>query len=146
MYFFSTAAVHAPHHVWPEWVERFEGRFDEGWDALREEIFERQLELGVIPADTELTPRPEQIPAWADYPDRFVLGSDTWAPTRWTGVEPLASDARAFLAELPGDVARRIAWDNGIAQHKTHIFNRVVKINLQVAFGFYAQIKKAMDG
>ena len=63
--------MHAPHHVWPEWIDRFAGRFDEGWDALREEIFERQLEMGVIPADTELTPRPEQIPAWDDYPDRY---------------------------------------------------------------------------
>ena len=69
--YFAPAAVHAPHHVWPEWIERFEGRFDEGWDALREEIYRRQLDLGVIPAATELTPRPEQIPSWDDYPDRY---------------------------------------------------------------------------
>jgi arylsulfatase len=69
--YFSTPAVHAPHHVAPEWIEPFEGRFDAGWDALRQEIFERQLELGVIPEGTTLTPRPEQIPAWDDYPDRY---------------------------------------------------------------------------
>ncbi|MDX2378276.1 MAG: arylsulfatase [Acidimicrobiia bacterium] len=69
--YFSPAAVHAPHHVWPEWIERFEGTFDEGWDVLREEIYERQLDLGVIPADTVLTPRPEQIPSWDEYPDRY---------------------------------------------------------------------------
>lgn len=69
--YFSPAAVHAPHHVWPEWIERFEGDFDEGWDILREEIYRRQLELGVIPSDTELTPRPEQIPSWDEYPDRY---------------------------------------------------------------------------
>ena len=69
--YFSTAAVHAPHHVWPEWIAPFEGAFDQGWDRLREEIHERQLELGVIPAGTALTPRPEQIPAWDDYDDRY---------------------------------------------------------------------------
>ncbi len=69
--YFAPPAVHTPHHVWPDWIERFRGRFDEGWDALRSEIHERQLELGVIPPDTALTPRPEQVPAWSDYPDRY---------------------------------------------------------------------------
>jgi arylsulfatase len=69
--YFAPAAVHAPHHVWPEWIERFEGCFDDGWDALREEIFERQLEMGVIPPETKLTPRPEQIQSWDEYPDRY---------------------------------------------------------------------------
>ncbi len=69
--YFAPPAVHAPHQVWPEWIERFEGTFDEGWDVLREEIFERQLALGVIPPDTKLTPRPEQVPGWDSYPDRF---------------------------------------------------------------------------
>ena len=69
--YFAPPAVHAPHHVWPEWIERFEGNFDDGWDALRERIYERQLELGVIPPDTALTQRPEQIPGWDEYPDRY---------------------------------------------------------------------------
>jgi arylsulfatase len=69
--YFSPGATHAPHHVWPEWIAKFRGRFDEGWDALREEIHARQLELGVIPEGTVLTPRPEQIPAWDEYPDRY---------------------------------------------------------------------------
>ncbi len=69
--YFSTPAVHAPHHVGPEWIEPFEGRFDDGWDSLRAEIHARQLEMGVIPPGTELTERPEQIPSWDDYPDRY---------------------------------------------------------------------------
>lgn len=69
--YFSPAAVHAPHHVAPEWIAEFTGDFDEGWDKLRNDIYERQLALGVIPPDTVLTPRPEQVPAWADYPDRY---------------------------------------------------------------------------
>ena len=69
--YFATPAVHAPHHAPKEWVDRFAGAFDEGWDALRRHIFERQLASGVIPEDTQLTERPEQIPAWDDYPERF---------------------------------------------------------------------------
>ena len=69
--YFSTPAVHAPHHVPPEWSDQFSGMFDEGWDALRQHIFERQLELGVIPRGTKLTDRPEQIPSWDEYPDRY---------------------------------------------------------------------------
>jgi arylsulfatase len=69
--YFSTPAVHAPHHVAREWSDRFAGAFDDGWDALREQVYRRQLELGVIPAGTALTRRPEEIPAWEDYPDRY---------------------------------------------------------------------------
>ena len=67
----ATGAMHCPHHVWPEYIERFKGQFDDGWDALRERIFRRQLELGVIPADTTLTARPTEVPSWDEYPDRY---------------------------------------------------------------------------
>ena len=69
--YFSTPALHAPHHVAREWIDKFKGRFDDGWDVLREEIYERQLKLGVIPPNTALTKRPEQVPAWNDYPERY---------------------------------------------------------------------------
>ena len=67
----ATGAMHCPHHVWPEYIERFKGRFDGGWDELRSEIHARQLELGVIPPDTVLTPRPDEVPSWEEYPDRY---------------------------------------------------------------------------
>lgn len=69
--YFSTPALHAPHHVGREWIDKFKGDFDGGWDVLREEIYERQIKLGVIPPHTVLTKRPEQIPAWGDYPERY---------------------------------------------------------------------------
>ncbi len=69
--YFSTPAVHAPHHAPREWIDRFAGAFDGGWDELRHSIHGRQLELGVIPPGTIATPRPEAVPAWADYPDRY---------------------------------------------------------------------------
>jgi len=62
--YYSTSASHAPHHVTREWSERYKGAFDQGWDTLREETFARQKRLGVIPADAELTPRPDAMPAW----------------------------------------------------------------------------------
>jgi arylsulfatase len=69
--YFATGCSHAPHHVADSWADKYKGRFDNGWDAMREEVFARQKELGVIPAEAELTPRPEAIPAWDDVPDRL---------------------------------------------------------------------------
>lgn len=67
--YFAPGAVHAPLHVGPEWADKFAGQFDQGWDAVREETLARQKELGVIPANTELTTRPEEIEAWDSLDD-----------------------------------------------------------------------------
>ena len=67
--YFAPGATHAPHHVAPEWSDKYKGRFDAGWDALRDEVFARQKELGVIPAEAELTARPADIHAWEDVPE-----------------------------------------------------------------------------
>jgi arylsulfatase A-like enzyme len=64
--YFAPGATHAPHHVPKQWADKYKGKFDQGWDALREEIFGRQKKLGVIPANAELTKRPAEIQAWAD--------------------------------------------------------------------------------
>lgn len=64
--YFAPGATHAPHHVPKEWIEKYKGKFDDGWDAQREWTFARQKELGLIPADAELTARPAEIPAWDD--------------------------------------------------------------------------------
>jgi arylsulfatase len=62
--YFAPGATHAPHHVPKEWADKYKGKFDQGWDNLREETFARQKKLGVIPSDCELTARHEGIPAW----------------------------------------------------------------------------------
>jgi arylsulfatase len=69
--YIATGAMHCPHHVAPEWIQKFTGQFDQGWDELRREIYERQLALGVIPEGTTLTPRPGEVPSWEEYPDRY---------------------------------------------------------------------------
>ena len=66
--YFSTGATHAPHQVPKEWCDKYKGKFDQGWDKLREETFARQKQLGVIPANTKLTPRDPAFPAWASVP------------------------------------------------------------------------------
>ncbi len=67
--YFAPGATHAPHHVPADWSAKYKGKFDQGWDKLREETFARQKELGVIPEDAQLTARPEEIPAWDEIPD-----------------------------------------------------------------------------
>jgi arylsulfatase A-like enzyme len=69
--YFAPGATHAPHHVTPDWADKYKGAFDDGWDALRERTFARQKELGVIPEDAELTPRPKEIPAWDEMPEEL---------------------------------------------------------------------------
>src|SRR6201747_3074371 len=66
--YFSLRATHAPHHVPAEWSDKYKGHFDRGWDVLREETFERQKRLGVIPAAAELTARHGEIPPSDDMP------------------------------------------------------------------------------
>ena len=69
--YFAPGATHAPHHVPKEWADKYQGEFDDGWDVQRERTFARQKELGVIPADAELTARHAEIPAWDDMPDEL---------------------------------------------------------------------------
>src|SRR6202171_3742018 len=64
--YFAPGATHAPHHVPKEWSDKYRGKFDDGWDSLREKIFTRQKKLGVIPKDAELTNRHAEIPGWDD--------------------------------------------------------------------------------
>lgn len=64
--YFAPAATHAPHHAPAEWIARFRGKFDAGWDEYRRTVFERQKQLGVVPPNAELTPRPEELSAWED--------------------------------------------------------------------------------
>lgn len=60
----APSATHAPHMTPKEWIDKFKGQFDMGWDRYREITLERQKKLGVVPADTKLTPRPSSLPAW----------------------------------------------------------------------------------
>jgi arylsulfatase A-like enzyme len=69
--YFAPGATHAPHHVPKDWIDKYTGKFDQGWDKVREETFARQKQLGVIPPDCELTNRPAEIPTWDKTEERL---------------------------------------------------------------------------
>jgi arylsulfatase A-like enzyme len=62
--YYAPGTAHAPHHAPKDWIAKFKGKFDMGWDKMREETLARQKALGIVPADTQLTPRPKEIQAW----------------------------------------------------------------------------------
>jgi arylsulfatase A-like enzyme len=64
MMYFATGANHAPHHAPKEWIDKYKGKFDQGWDKLREETLERQKKLGVVPQNVKLAPKPSDIKDW----------------------------------------------------------------------------------
>jgi arylsulfatase A-like enzyme len=63
--YFAPGATHAPHHVPKEWIEKYKGKFDQGWDKIREETLARQIKQGIVPAGTKLAPKPADIKDWA---------------------------------------------------------------------------------
>ena len=67
--YWASGCLHGPHHIMKEWADRYAGKFDDGWDAYRERVFERAKEKGWIPPDCELTPRDERMKAWDDIPE-----------------------------------------------------------------------------
>jgi arylsulfatase A-like enzyme len=62
--YYAPGTAHAPHHAPTEWIAKFKGKFDMGWDKMREETLARQKAMGIVPQDTQLTPRPKEIQAW----------------------------------------------------------------------------------
>lgn len=67
--YFAPGATHGPHHIFPSWVDKYKGKFDMGWEAMRNITFQNQRALGWIPADAELTPIAETMHKWADVPE-----------------------------------------------------------------------------
>lgn len=67
--YWAPGAAHGPHHIFSEWADRYKGRFDDGWDAYRERVFQRQKAKGWIPADAQLTPRADSMQGWDEIPE-----------------------------------------------------------------------------
>jgi len=110
--YFAPGATHAPHHVPKEWMDRFKGQFDQGWDRYREETYQRQLKLGVIPLGTKLTPRPKEIPAY-----------DSLTPDQKRVAARLMEAFAAYTAQTDYEVGRVLGALEQIGQlHNTLIF------------------------
>ena len=123
--YFSTGCSHAPHHVAEEWAKKYKGKFDQGWDKLREETFARQKELGVVPADAELTPRDDAFPAWDDVPDKlkpfYSRQMEVYAGFSENADHNVGRliDAVEELGELDNTVVVWIWGDNGASMEGT---------------------------
>ena len=117
--YFATGAVHAPHHVPKEWIEKYKGRFDAGWDDVREKTVARQKEKGLIPANTKLPPKPEDIKDWdaltADEQRLFIRQAEVFGGfLEQTDYEVgRLIDAIEEIGELDNTLIIYIAGDNG---------------------------------
>ena len=117
--YFATGATHAPHHVPKDWIAKYRGKFDGGWDRLREETLARQLKLGVVPAGTKLTPRPPEIPAWdglsADQKRLFARQMEVFAAFGEHTDHEIGRIVQALrdLGELDNTLIFYVAGDNG---------------------------------
>jgi Sulfatase len=135
--YFAPGATHAPHHVPKEWADRYRGRFDQGWDRLREETIQRQKALGVIPADTELTARHAEIPAWDDMPDDLepvlIRQMEVYAGFLEYADHHVGRliDALADLGILGDTLVYYIVGDNGASAEGTlnGTFNEMINFN-----------------
>jgi len=135
--YYSTGAAHAPHHVAKEWADRYRGKFDQGWDRVREETLARQKELGIVPADTELTPRPAIFPAWDSLGDAerklYVRQMEVYAGFQenadWNVGRLL--DALEEIGDLDNTLIFYIWGDNGASLEGTVTgsFNETTFIN-----------------
>jgi arylsulfatase len=137
MVYFATGAVHAPHHVGKEWIKKHKGKFNEGWDKLREATLERQKAMGLVPKDTKLTPLPPDIQTWDDLSAKeqklFALQMEVFAAfTEQTDHEVgRLVDAIEEIGQLDNTLFVYIMGDNGSSAEGglAGTFNELVHLN-----------------
>lgn len=116
--YFAPGATHAPLQAPRTWIERYRGQFDQGWDRLREESFARQKRLGVIPANTVLTQRPDGLPAW-----------DSLTADQKKVASRLMETYAGFLAHTDAQVGRVIGALKASGQYDNTLFVYIVGDN-----------------
>jgi arylsulfatase A-like enzyme len=135
--YFAPGATHAPHHVPKEWIDKYKGKFDQGWDKLREETLARQIQLGVVPAGTTLAPKPEAIKDWdkltADEKKLFTRQMEVFAGfAEYTDTEigRLVS-AITDIGQLDNTLIFYIVGDNGASAEggMNGLFNEMTYFN-----------------
>jgi len=135
--YFAPGATHAPHHVPKEWIAKYKGKFDQGWDRLREETLVRQKKLGVVPADTKLAPKPAAIKDWDKLtPDEQRLF--THQMEVFAGYGEFADHEAGRLVQAVGDLGQMdntlifyILGDNGASAEggMNGLFNEMTYFN-----------------
>ena len=135
--YFSPGAVHAPHHVPKVWIDKWKGRFDQGWDKIREETLARQIQMGVVPAGTQLAPKPPAIKDWdklsADEKRLFARQAEVFAAfVEYTDHE-IGRMLQAFdeVGQADNTLVFYIAGDNGTSGEggQSGMFNEYTYFN-----------------
>ncbi|MFI5456953.1 MAG: arylsulfatase [Isosphaerales bacterium] len=135
--YFAPGATHAPHHVPKEWITRYKGKFDQGWDKLREETLARQKKLGVVPPDTRLAPKPAAIKDWdtltADEQKLFAHQMEVFAAYGEFADYEAGRLVQAIgdMGELNNTLIFYIAGDNGASAEggMNGLFNEMTYFN-----------------
>jgi len=135
--YFAPGATHAPHHVPKEWIAKYKGKFDQGWDKLREETLVRQIKLGVVPPGTKLAPKPEAIKDWntlsSDEKKLFARQMEIYAGFgEYTDVEiGRLIDAIKDMGQLDNTLVFYILGDNGTSAEggMNGLFNEMTYFN-----------------
>lgn len=108
--YLATGTAHAPHHAPPAWIERYQGKFDQGWDKIREQILKRQIAEGIVPPGTTMAPRPQGMPAW----DSLTPDEKRMYARQMEVFAAALSHADAQFGRILDDLERRGELDNTI--------------------------------
>ncbi len=161
--YFAPGATHAPHHVPKEWIARYKGKFDQGWDRLREETLARQKSLGVVPLDTKLAPKPAAIKDWdkltadeqrlfarqmevfagfgefADYEaGRLVQAIEDMGQMDNTLIFYIAGDNGASAEGGMNGLFNEGTYFNGVSEHVEEILKHYDELGGPTSYGHYA--------
>lgn len=143
--YFATGATHAPHHVPKEFIAKYKGKFDMGWDKLREQTLARQIEMGIVPKGTKLAPKPEGLPDWESLTPKqkelFTRQMETFAGFAEHTDYHVGRLINALeeMGELDNTLVFYIVGDNGSSAEGTMngLFNELVGLNgLEEDFDF----------
>jgi arylsulfatase A-like enzyme len=137
MIYYAPGAVHAPHHAPKEWIAKYKGKFDGGWDKLRAETFAKQKEMGIIPKNTKLAPKPEDIKDWdklsANEKKLFALQMETFAGFMGHTDNEVGRLENAIdeIGELDNTLFIYIMGDNGSSAEGglEGTYNELIKLN-----------------
>ena len=161
--YFAPGATHAPHHVPKEWIAKYKGKFDQGWDKLREETLERQKKVGVVPAVTKLAPKPEAIKDWdnlsADEKKLFARQMEVFAGfgeyadyevgRLVHAIEDLGQLDNTLIFYIVGDngasaegtmngLFNEATYFNGVPESVPEILRRIDELGSSTSYGHYA--------
>jgi len=149
--YYAPGTAHAPHHAPKEWIAKYKGKFDQGWDKMREETLARQKQMGIVPQNTQLTPRPDNIPAWdsfdADHKRVFARMMEVYAASLSHADHQMGRilDAIEEMGETENTLVIYIQGDNGASAEGTPqgLLNETALLN-NIPEDF-SQILKRMD-